>query len=53
MLKVEQKLLYTAKNVIGNRLSRLKSASLLIKNTISSLGFIFATHSVLFYIIHV
>jgi hypothetical protein len=44
---------YTAKNVIGNRLSRLKSASLLIKNIISSLGFIFATHSVLFYIIHV
>jgi hypothetical protein len=44
---------YTAKNVIGNRLSRLKSASLFIKNTISSLGFIFATHIVLFYIIHV
>ena len=41
---------YTAKNVIGNRFSRLKIASLLIKNIISSIGIVFATHSVLFYI---
>ncbi len=43
--------LYTAKNVIGNRLSRLKSASLLMQNTISSIGIFLATHSVLLYII--
>ncbi len=42
---------YTAKNIIGNRLSRLNSASLLIKNTISSKGIFLATHSVLLYII--
>jgi hypothetical protein len=42
---------YTAKNVIGNRLSRLKSASLLMQNTISSIGIFLATHSVLLYII--
>jgi len=47
-IKVKQG--YTAKNVIGNRFSRLKIASLLIKNIISSIGIVFVTHSVLFYI---
>jgi hypothetical protein len=42
---------HTAKNVIGNTLSRLKSTSLLIKNTISSKGIFFATYRMLFYII--
>ena len=44
-------LTYTVKKLIGNRLSRLKSASLSMKNTISIKGIFFATHSVLFYII--
>jgi hypothetical protein len=38
----------TVKKVIGNILTSLKSASLKIKNTISSLGIFFATHSMLF-----
>ena len=42
---------HTAKKVIGNILSLLKSASLMIKNTISILGIFFATHNMLFYII--
>ncbi len=42
---------YTAKKLIGNRLSRLKNASLLIKYTISSRGICLATHSMLLYII--
>ncbi len=41
----------TAKKFIGNRLSRLKSASLLMQNTISSTGIFLTTHSVLLYII--
>jgi hypothetical protein len=41
---------YTAKKIIGNRWPSLKSASLLIKNIISSIGIFFATHKVLFYI---
>jgi hypothetical protein len=44
-------ILYTAKKLIGNRLSRLKSASLFIKNTISSRGIFLASHSMLLYII--
>jgi hypothetical protein len=39
---------YTAKKVIGNRFCGLKSASLLTENIISSIGIVFATHSVLF-----
>jgi hypothetical protein len=42
---------YTAKKAIGNRLFRLKRASLLMKNTISSIGIFLATHSVLLYIV--
>jgi hypothetical protein len=43
---------YTAKNVIGNRLFRLKSASLLMQNTTSSIGIFLTTHSVLLYIVN-
>jgi hypothetical protein len=42
---------YTAKKLIGNRLSRLKSASLFMKNTISSVGIFLATYSMLLYIV--
>jgi hypothetical protein len=41
---------HTAKKEIGNRLSRLKSAPLFIKNTISSRGIFLSTHSVRLYI---
>ncbi len=43
--------LYTVKKVIGNRLFRLKSASLLMKITISIEGIFLATHGMLIYII--
>ncbi len=43
---------YTAKKIIGNRLSRLKSASLLMQNIISNIGIFHPTHSVLFYIVY-
>ncbi len=39
---------HTVKKLIENSLSRLKSASLMIKNTISSLGIFLANHSILF-----
>ncbi len=44
---------YTAKNVIGNRLFRLKSASLLMQNTINSIGIFLTTHSMLLYIVNI
>jgi hypothetical protein len=43
---------YTAKKIIGNRLSRLKSASLLMQNIISNIGIFLTTHSVLLYIVY-